>query len=280
MLSRLATTLGVGLALGALHAEPATAGPFIFAGTDADDHGSASSTGNLDGWLFMQKAIENLGGGITNGNTVVVSLGSDPGSQAGEAARSAFTFSSLAASGYTFLNVNGAAAISSFFMSGIASAAIIMLDSGDNVGGGLEATEEAVITAGATTLNNFLGSGGGLFSQANDYGFLSTLVPGLTTSGSSQQGIQLTSAGNGAFPALTNADLSAGPYHQTFNNVGVIPVLAVGQFDGGLSVIIGSAGGTITNPTNPGTSVPEPGTMALLGGIALAGIAFRRKQRG
>ncbi len=29
------------------------AGPFILAGTDADDHGSFNGTTNVDGWLFM-----------------------------------------------------------------------------------------------------------------------------------------------------------------------------------------------------------------------------------
>lgn len=282
MLRKLAMLLGLGSTIIGLSTAPAAAGPFIFAGTDADDHGSATATANLDGWLFMQKAIENLGAGVTNGNKVVVSLGSDPGTQAGNAARSAFNFSNLASSGWTFLSVNGAAAITSFFMSGISSAGIIMLDSGgigstDNVTGGITGSEEAVVTSNATTINSYLGSGGGLFSQANSYGFLSTLVPGVVVSSESNTGIQLTADGSAAFPALTNADLSAGPYHERFSNFGAIPVLGTSTSTSN-AIIIGASGGTITNPTNP-TGVPEPGTMALLGGIALAGIAMRRGQR-
>jgi len=43
-----------------LHCSPSYAGPFILAGTDADDHGSATASANVDGWLFMQKVLENL----------------------------------------------------------------------------------------------------------------------------------------------------------------------------------------------------------------------------
>ena len=87
-----ATAIISALAFGA---GPASAGPFIFAGTDADDHGSASGTANLNGWLFMQRAIENLAPGVTNGNKVVVSLGSDPSTQAGNAAASDFALSAF-----------------------------------------------------------------------------------------------------------------------------------------------------------------------------------------
>lgn len=277
-IKRVLASATVSLSIALFTAQNAKAGPFIFAGTDADDHGSATSTANQDGWLFMQRAIENLGSGITNGNKIVVSLGSDPGSQAGGAALSAFNFSSLKTSGYTFLSVNGEAAINSFFVSGIATAAIILLDSSDaNVVGGLSTAEEAAITANATTLNNFLGMGGGLFSQANDYGFLSALVPGLGVSGNQDQGISLTASGNAAFPSLTNADLSAGPYHDYFTNTGAIPILGVGQNDGGRSIIIGASGGTITAPGGP-MPVPEPATLALLGGLTAMGMLYRQKR--
>ena len=67
-----------------LHCSPSYAGPFILAGTDADadDHGSATASANVDGWLFMQKVLENLAPAVTNGNKTVVSLGSNPGSTA------------------------------------------------------------------------------------------------------------------------------------------------------------------------------------------------------
>lgn len=253
----------------------AMAGPFIIAGTDADDHGFVSGGVNQDGWFFMQRALENIAPGVTNGNKTVVFLGSNPGSSAGNAAQSAFNLSSLPAAGWTAQFVNGAAAINAFMSTGIASAGIVMLDSGGNVGGGIDAVESAAVAAGAVVLNNFLGSGGGLFTQANALTFLSTLVPGITITSLQDSGINLTPTGNAAFPGLTNADLSAGPYHAIFSNYGVLPLLAVEANLRGGAVIIGASGGSITNPT----PVPEPGTLALLV-MALAALGFARHQRG
>ena len=41
-----------------LASSSAFAGPFILAGTDADDHGFVAAGANQDGWLFMQRALE------------------------------------------------------------------------------------------------------------------------------------------------------------------------------------------------------------------------------
>ena len=145
-----------------------------------------------------------------------------------------------------------------------------MMDSDGNVGGGVNGS---AFTPYASEINNFVGAGGGLFSQANGYAWLSALLPVVTATGESSTGLTLTSAGNSAFPGLSDSDLSAGPYHNRFNGFSPIPILATSNATGN-AIIIGGTGGSITNP---GT-VPEPSTLALLGIVGL-GLVARRCMR-
>ena len=247
----------------------ALAGPFILAGTDADDHGSASASANLNGWLFMQKVLENLAPGVTNANKTVVVLGST--GTALNAANSAFNFSSLnGAGGWNMVTVSAANFADFFNNTGagptLSGAGILMMDSDGNVGGGVNGS---AFTPYASTINSFVGAGGGLFSQSNGYAWLTALLPAVTAPGESSTGLTLTAAGNAAFPGLTNADLSAGPYHNRFEGFSPIPILATSNATGG-AIIIGGSGGSITNP------VPEPSILALLG-IAALGLVVRRR---
>jgi hypothetical protein len=269
----LKTTLK-GLAAASLMASSvAFAGPFILAGTDADDHGSVSGGVNQDGWFFMQRALENLGAGVTNGNTTVAFLGST--SSALTAATSAFNLSSLAGTGGWTSAAISTGSFADFFSGvgtvNIGNVGILMMDSDGNVGGGVNGS---AFVPYASIINNFVGAGGGLFSQANGYAWLTALLPAVTVTNSQATGLTLTAAGNSIFPGLTNADLSAGPHHNYFNNFSPIPVLA-NRTNTNLAVIIGGTGGSITNPGGP--SVPVPGSVALLGaGLVLLG-ALRRQ---
>ncbi|MEO6032552.1 MAG: hypothetical protein ABIP61_11730, partial [Burkholderiaceae bacterium] len=110
---------GVALAASLL-AGAAHAGPFILSGTDADDHGSATATANEEGWLFMQKALENIAPGVTNGNKTVISLGSSAG-EALNAATSAFNLSSLPGLGWSFVSIPDLSTISATFATSIAA---------------------------------------------------------------------------------------------------------------------------------------------------------------
>ena len=258
-------------ACAALLSATAFAGPFILAGTDADDHGSVSGT-NQAGWLFMQKSIEAIAGSVTNTKKQVVILGST--STAAAAANSAFSLSTIA--GTWTLQTIGTADFANFFGGtgtvNINTAGILLMDSGsNNVGGGVDGSN---YVAYATGIDSFLGAGGGLFSQANGYQWLSALLPNVLVTGESNTGITLTTAGSTNFPGLTSAAFNAGPYHNRFNNFGAIPVLGTSNATG-QAIIIGGATGSITNP---GT-VPEPGSLLLVG-VGLLGLlsAYRKKQ--
>lgn len=264
----------------------ASAGSFILSGTDADDHGFANGSGNQDGWLYMQKALENISTstGLTNGNKTVVNLGSSGGT-ALAAATSAFSLSSLVSAGWNFVNIDSVSALTDFFngMGGtnINNAGILMMDSGsDNVFGGSDLSERSVFTTFASTIDGFLNTGGGLFSQSNGYGFLSALIPGAIAVDEFDTGISLTAAGNTAFPGLTNADLGSGPYHNAFANFGAVPVLGTSDFTGN-AIIIGASAGSITNPGGGGTptSVPEPTSAFGLLVVGALGAAAKRKKQ-
>jgi hypothetical protein len=263
-----------------LSVSAASAGPFIIAGTDSEDHGGSTGVANTGGWLFMQKALENIGAGVTNGNLSVVTLGSS-GSTAGAAASSAFSLSSLAAT-WTFGTVDGTTDLTNFFNGtgtiNTGNTGIIMIDSGDNTSGGISASEEAILTANAAAINAFVGAGGGLFAQASELGWLSALIPGIVTfdigTGGDGSALLLTAAGSAAFPGLTNADISSGPWHHHFT--GYSPLNLLAESTGGFDVIIGAAGGSITDPDPVG--VPEPLTLTLFG-AGLAGAAALRRRK-
>lgn len=278
------------------------AGPVILGGDDLTDHGSRSATGqNLEGWLYIEKAIGNLNtnqtrpGAIT---TTIAALGSSnpgagvyPTSNAGGAISSAANVLGLSVSFF-----DTAAGINSFFTnlaSGTVNPAILWL-AGTDASNNLDSAEGAALTANAAAINNFVASGGGLMSHGSGsvaYGWLSALLPGVSNvSGCNSTGATLTAAGIAAFPGLSNAniDANAGPCHSHFTgNLGGLSVLAT---DGaGLNYIIGTGQGGLIQcgipgqpacpppPGSNGGAVPEPGTIMLLGS-GLFGLAIWRKR--
>ena len=263
----------------------AEAGALIAAGTDADDHGSVFGGVNQDGWFFMQRSLENIAPSVTNGSKKVVTLGST-GGDAFAAASSAFNLSTLPGLGWTLASVDTVAGINSFFggvgAHTVGNTGIFMVDSSAvNVLGGIDALEDAALTSNAIGINNFLGAGGAAFTQSHSYGWLSTLVPGLTTTnfgfGGISGGLSLTPVGTAAFPGLTNADLSAGPFHNTFGgSLGLLSVFATSNsLTGNPPVILGISGGSVTNP-NP---IPEPSSFVVWSLIATATLVRRNRSR-
>jgi hypothetical protein len=252
-------------------ATAAHAGPFILAGTDADDHGGVTGSANNTGWLFMQRALENIYGGVTTPFKQVTILGSTSGAET--AANSAFDKSALFTAGWTRNYVSVANFGTFFGAGGNLSTGILMMDSGANIFGGVGGSD---FIPYVTQIDHFLQAGGGLFSQANDFSWLTTLLTTVSVSpqntGGIGTGISTTVAGAAAFPGLTNADLSSGPFHQKFTSTGGLTVLGVNSSNE--AIIIGGATGSITVP---GT-VPEPTSLALVG-LALAGVAVSIKRK-
>lgn len=279
------------------------AGPVIIDGTDANDHGSASGSANFNGWLYMQRALENLAANVAPGTAkVIVDLGTS-GSQAGSAITSAFNLSSLSgAGGWSLVNVDGAAAIGTWLGSlSTATTGILYLPTYGLSSGDLDSAEMAAINLNATNINVFVGgagtpaNGGGLFSMGEAgigaYGWLTTLIPGIVPvdlgGGGVGTDITLTAAGNTAFGGgLTNGDLAgADPWHGYFEgSLGGLSVLGVADFNGSSrNVIIGGGAGTVIGCGLPGqppcNNVPEPETLplVLIAGLGLV-FAITRKR--
>ena len=282
------------------------AGPILIAGTDADDHGYVSSGANQTGWLFMQKGFENLAPQVGNGNKQVVCIGCNTG-QAENAFNSAFGLSSLVGDGWTSANLTSTADITGFFDGtgavNINTAGIYYMPTGDaNVTGGISKTQNDIVNTNAALLNNFVATGGGLFTQdqywisgGGGYGWLTTLLPGLEVHGDSDSTIanyyslSLTAAGNSAFPGLTDPDLSnATPWHDWFSgNFGGLSVLVTGPaysptgaiIDG--AVVLGGGGSTVIacgQSGQPPCPAPEPESLPLLViGLLSLITAVRRK---
>ncbi len=125
----------------------AWAGPVVIDGTDANDHGSAPVGANLNGWLYMQKALENLAPQVGNGNKTVVALGTTLG-EATTAINSAFNLSNLSGpGGWTLTHIDGDAAITAYFAGGMANTGILYIPTVGLTGGDMTSTELAVVNA-------------------------------------------------------------------------------------------------------------------------------------
>ncbi|MDO9271844.1 MAG: PEP-CTERM sorting domain-containing protein [Rugosibacter sp.] len=271
------------------------AGPIILGGDDLTDHGSFNGTNNLEGWLYIEKAISNLLGSQTRGGSIttnIAALGS-ASSTATSANAGAAIGSAASELGKTVSYFEGAAAINQFFVdlaAGVVNPSVIWL-AGTGAANDLDTAEGLALTANALAINSFVSSGGGLMSHGSGdvaYGWLTALLPGLTAvDGCNSNGATLTAAGNAAFPGLSNSDVdaNAGPCHNYFaGDFGGLVTLA---FDGSStprSYIIGGGADTVIQcgqqdqPPCP-TQVPEPSALPLfaLAFLGMLGV-MRRKQ--
>lgn len=250
----------------------AWAGPVILGGDDLDDHGSGDGTTNFLGWLYIERAIDNLNSQVTRPGPFTVdiaALGSadNPacppacsGGDSGDAIKSA-----ASVLGLTVDFFEGAASITQFFTD-LASGAVnprIIRIAGNGAFNGTDSAEGAVYTANAAALNDFVASGGGLMAHGSGpdiYGWLTALLPGIVEIFTCESfGAMLTPEGMMAFPGLTTSDVdsSAGPCHSHFEGDfgGLVPLVLDGT---GVAYIIGGGGGTtIASPCATACDMPE-----------------------
>ncbi len=283
----------------------ALSGPVIIGGTDAEDHGSATASANLDGWLYMQRALESIARQVTNGGKRVVCIGCN-GQAAASAFTSAFDKSSLPALGWTRVSANSAAEIAAFLQEAAANttaAGIIYMPSDRlNAAGGITEAQIDAVTAGVRGLDQHVNGGGGLFVQtqggvANGFAWLKALIPGLlfgTENILPDTGLTLTPTAVLAYPLLTSATIgSASQWHNYFGgSLGGLNVLALGALsvpaNAQAPVILGGGVGTSFAPASPPTSskddadaykVPVGGPAVWVILISALALLARRKLR-
>jgi uncharacterized repeat protein (TIGR01451 family) len=267
-------------------AKVASAGPIIIDGTDSNDHGDFDGTVNIDGWKYMQEALEHLREQVYTGTAkVVVNLGASnvittgPGNtcdgrthNAWDAIHSAFDHSALPGLGWTIKDVDGTTisdpnSIPRWLAQlSITNTGILYIPTYTNLCGDLSNTEMGAINSNPTAIINFINGsgadprrGGALFAMSergsnNPFGWLVTALPGMAAAGAGpnyETPISLTPDGVVAFPGLTNADLSTGPWHNWFQgNFGSLNILATAESTPGVTrtVILGGGAGTRFGP--------------------------------
>lgn len=282
------------------------AGPVLINGTDADDHGSATTSANLDGWLYIQRALEAMAPNVRNGQKVVVCLGCNS-QVAVSAFISAFDKSTLPAAGWSRRIITSALELDAFFIKSAAAfqtidtTGIVYLPSDRiNALGGVTEAQLDIVNANASALGVHLKAGGGLFTlmQAgvpNGYGWLKWFLPRAGVSSANivaDAPLLPTPAFTAAFPTLPFASLGTAAHaHAYFTGpTGGLSVLATGETsadvapDGdqpkasaSVSAILGGADVDFAEPT-PAQAVPVGGAPFISLFIALVAAYTQRRR--
>lgn len=281
-LGRIVCSLGGVLMSVACTVSSAYAGAVILGGDDLTDHGSVSGGVNMEGWLYIQKAVDNilnLPGHVTRpGNDgSIAALGSAASSATSDDAGAAIG-SAAAVLGKAVNYFDGDTAINQFF-SDLASGAVkpaMLWIAGTGADNDLDSDEGAALTANAAAIARFVNSGGGLMAHGSGddaYGWLSAVLPGLSNvDGCDSDGAQLTPEGVAAFPGLSNSDIdsNAGPCHSNFEgDLGSLKVLALDASDPPLNFIIGGGAGTTIGAVVRGVPTLSQWTLIGIAGLLL-----------
>ncbi len=261
---------GLGFSLWGLASPGQTAvgGPVILGGDDLTDHGYVSGGDLFEGWLYIQRALENIGPAVTRSNDgSIAALGSAASDVTSGDAGAAIGFAG-AKVGRSVTYYEGAAAIDSFFTSlagGGTHPAIIWI-AGTGASNDLDTDERAALTPHASAIAGFVSSGGGLMSHGTYYDWLTALLPDASAVGSGGSGdLYFTADGLTDLPSLTGSDINAGPWHNHFEgDLGGLKVLVrstgvVDSQENDAAVIIGGAQVTfepVTPPAEPPAATP------------------------
>ena len=223
------------------------------------------------------------------------------GHDARDAINSAFNLSSLPGNGWTLIHVDTAVSITRWLRNlSPVNTGILYIPTYNNLCGDLWHDEMDAINANPAAIANFVNGpgdasqGGALFAMSerdttitptltslresaspvpsavqstNAYLWLQSIIPGLSAAGFSAEHstpISLTADGFAAFPGLTDADLSAGPWHNWFEgNLGSLKVLATAPDESAITrtVILGGGKNTQLGPGEGTITATKTGTL-------------------
>ncbi|HEY3416756.1 MAG TPA: hypothetical protein VGM23_07725 [Armatimonadota bacterium] len=224
------------------------------------------------------------------------------GHDARDAIDSAFNLSTLPGDGWTLIHVDTAVSVTRWLRNlSTVNTGILYIPTYNNLCGDLWHDEMDAINANPAAIVNFVNGpgdptqGGALFAMGerdiptvtsaasstlerstlapsavqstNAYLWLQSIIPGLSAAGFSaahSTPISLTADGFAEFPGLTDADLSAGPWHNWFEgNFGSLKVLATAPDESAITrtVILGGGKNTLLGPENGQIVATKTGTL-------------------
>lgn len=256
-------------------------GPIVLDGMDPVCHSGYESTGQ-----YIARVLKKVHDGASNPNNGHIAvLGSNAGTNSCGASWSAkiaeYTAEFGVAPTIDFYTTN--AGISSFFSTTITSAQPAMIWIPDNWS--RSSTTEAIFTANAEKIADFVNSGGGLFANNGSYGWLTALLPSAVfNNGGCNGGPEATADGIADFNL--NNTIVAACWHGYFTgNVGTLKALVDYPYPsmsstrkavsiGGGSVSLPSSFTLAISPQNPeaGQDLTITATAQTISGIPQAGV--------
>lgn len=256
----------VGAAVGAALAvaTSAFAGPVILMGIDAED-GGPGAHGPI---TVYQSVIASLLSGVTNGGSGILVIG---GGKSSTDNVTTFWDAIDASTSHSVTYANQLGIAGASFGGYAAIAVVSSVD--ETSSGGLTDAESTALNSRSADVAAFVNAGGGLFGLSQEgvpvpYGYLGGVAPVTTANPSQYEDITPTAAGTAI--GITNA-LDVCCWHDVYLTYpAFMDVLATdAENPGNLAAAIGGASVTIT--------VPEPGTIALLGAALLGGFGASRR---